>query len=154
LNTWNRNRPLRWSWSLTPPQAQAVINARTSTVWDIITDADNYTVWDSGITHIDGEMRDGSVVRIRTLSGGNRSFRLRVEQTPGEAMSWTWRLPLGLFKAVRTFTLIPESGMTHLSVRDDFTGPLSGLLSRNSSDRDRALSDYVSAVKHRAEIMG
>lgn len=33
-------------------EAETLINARSQIVWDIITDAGNYTVWDSGITDI------------------------------------------------------------------------------------------------------
>ena len=109
-------------------EAETLINARSSTVWDIITDARNYTVWESGITHIRGELRNGGTIRIRTHTGGNRTFRLRVQQMPGEVMTWTQGLPLGLLTGVRTFTLEPVGGMTHLLVKEEFTGPLCGLL--------------------------
>jgi hypothetical protein len=133
-------------------QAETLINARSSTVWDIITDAGNYTVWNSGITHITGELRNGGTIRIRT--GGNRTFRLRVQQMPGEVMTWTGGLPLGLFTGVRTFTLTSQDGMTHLRVRGEFTGPLLGLFWKAVSDTQQAFTDYVNAVKERAEILG
>lgn len=84
-------------------------------MWDIITDAGNFTVWDSGITRIEGQVRNGATIRIRTLTGGNRTFRLRVQQIPGEVMTWTGGLPLGLFTGVRTLTLSPQNGKTHLA---------------------------------------
>jgi hypothetical protein len=49
-------------------EAGIPINARSSTVWDVITDAGNYTVWDSGITEIHGDIRNGGTIRIRTTS--------------------------------------------------------------------------------------
>ena len=107
-------------------EAEALINARNSTVWDIITDGGNYTVWDSGITRIDGRLRSGGPIRVRTRIGGNRTFRLRVEQIPGEVMTWTGGLPWGLFKSVCTFTLTSRGGKTLLRVREEFTGPLLG----------------------------
>lgn len=136
-------------------EAETLINARSSTVWDIITDARNYTVWESGITHIRGGLRNGGTIRIRTHSGGNRTLRLRVRQMPGEVMTWTQGLPLGLLTGVRTFTLDPQGGMTHLRVKEDFTGPLCGLLLWEFvSDTQQAFIDYVSAVRKRAEILG
>jgi hypothetical protein len=90
-------------------EAEALINARSPTVWDIITDAGNYTVWDSGITHITAELRNGGTIRIRTRTGGNRTLRLRVQQMPGEVMTWTGGILLGLFAGVRTFTLDPNA---------------------------------------------
>ncbi len=57
-----------------------MIYARSSTVWDIITDAGNCTVWDSGITGIEGQVRNGATIRIRTRTGG--------KQTPS-ACAWS-----------------------------------------------------------------
>jgi hypothetical protein len=134
-------------------ESETLINARSSTVWDIITDAGNYTVWDSGITRIRGELRNGGTIRIRTRTGGNRTFRLRVRQIPGEVMTWTGGLPLGLFTGVRTFTLDPRGGMTQLRVKEEFTGPLLGLIGKDMPDMRQAFTDYVNAVKERAEIL-
>lgn len=136
-------------------EAGTLINAWSSTVWDIITDARNYTVWESGITHIRGELRNGGTIRIRTHTGGNRTIRLHVQQMPGEVMTWTQGMPLGLLTGVRTFTLEPVGGgMTHLSVKEEFTGPLCGLLLWEFvSDTQQAFIDYVTAVRKRAEIL-
>ena len=136
-------------------EAETLISARSSTVWDIITDARNYTVWESGITHIRGELRNGGIIRIRTHTGGDRTFRLCVQQMPGEVMTWTRGLPLGLLTGVRTFTLEPAGDMTHLHVKEEFTGPLCRLLlCEFVSDTQQAFIDYVDAVRKRAEILG
>ncbi|WP_209745317.1 MULTISPECIES: SRPBCC family protein [Micrococcaceae] len=133
--------------------AGTLINARSSTVWDIITDAGNYTVWDSGITAIDGEVRNGGTIRIRTTAD-NRRYRLHVEQVPGEFMTWTRGLPLGLFKSVRTFTISSQAAMTHLRVTEESCGPLAGLIGNTVQDADHSFADYVRAVKRRAELIG
>jgi hypothetical protein len=135
-------------------EAEILVNARNSTVWDIITDASNFTVWDSGITRIQGELRNGGTIKIRTRTGGNRTFRLHVQQIPGEVMTWTGGLPLGMFKGMRTFTLSPRSGMTHLRVKEEFNGPLLGLIWRTVPDLGQDCTGYVNAVKERAELIG
>jgi hypothetical protein len=135
-------------------EAEALIKARGSTVWDIITDTRNYTVWESGITHVTGELRNGGTIKIRTRVGGSRNFRLRVQQMPGEVMTWTGGLPLGLLTGVCTFTLEPKDGMTHLRVKGEFTGPLRGLLGKTMPDARQPLIDYVNAVRKRSEILG
>ncbi|BCW66812.1 hypothetical protein NicSoilB4_15750 [Arthrobacter sp. NicSoilB4] len=134
-------------------EAKTLINARKSTVWDIITDGGNYTVWDSGITHISGGLRNGGTIRVRSRTGGNRTFRLRVRQMPGEAMTWTRRLALGLFKGVCTFTLTSHGEKTLLHVRQDLAGPLLGLLWKTLPDIEQAFAEYVNAVKKRAELL-
>ncbi len=123
-------------------------------MWDVITDEGNLTVWASGITEIRGEIRNGGTIRIRTTSGGKRTFRLRVEQRPGELMTWTGGMPLGLFTGVRTFTLTPQGTMTHFKVREEFTGPLVPVIWKRMPDMQSTFIDFVNAVKGRAELFG
>lgn len=134
-------------------EAQHLINARGSTVWDIITDPGNFAVWNSGITTVTGQIRKGGTIRVRTRHGGSRNFRLRVEQVPGEVMTWTRTLPLGLGANVRTFVLTPHVGMTLLLVRDEVKGPLRGIIGSPFSTTNQDLDEFVSAVKNRAEIL-
>ena len=134
-------------------ESEALINARASTVWEVITDTGNLTVWESGITAIDGELRNGGTIRIKTTDAGGRSLRLRVRQMPGEVMTWTSSLPLGLLRRTRTFTLAPQAGRTHLKVKEEVNGPLAGLLGRTRPDTGRILNDYVHAVTKRSELL-
>lgn len=154
--TLNRVRLLRpgYSWRVQFIEAEALIRARSSTVWDVITDEGNLTVWNSGITEIHGEIRNGSTIRIRTTSGGKRTFRLRVEQRPGELMTWKGGIPLGLFTGLRTFTLTPRGTMTHFGLREEFTGPLVSVLRKRMPDMQSEFTAYVNAVKARAELFG
>ena len=133
-------------------ESEALINARASTVWEVITDAGNLTVWESGVTAIDGELSNGGTVRIKTTDSG-RIIRLRVQQMPGEVMTWTSGLPLGLLKRIRTFTLSPLAGLTHLTVKEVVSGPLVKLLGNTDQDTARTLNDYVGAVTKRAELI-
>ena len=135
-------------------EAEALINARSATVWDVITDAGNFPVWESGVTEIHGEIRNGSVIRIRTASGGKRVFRLRVQQMPGEVMTWKGGIPLGLFTGLRTFRLTPQGPLTLLSVREEFTGPLVSALWKRMPDLQPELDAYLKAAKARAELFG
>ena len=73
---------------------------------------------------------------------------------PGEVMTWTGGLPLGLYKSVRTFTLSAHAAMTHLRVTEQHTGPLAGFLGKPAQDMQRSFADYVGAVKTRAELFG
>ena len=44
--------------------------------------------------------------------------------------------------------------MTHLRVKEEFTGPLRGLLGKDMPDSRQPLIDYVNAVRKRSEILG
>lgn len=135
-------------------EKQLLINARGSTVWEIVTDVGNLTVWNSGITAVTGEIRNGGSLRLTTRQGGRKNFRIRVEQIPGEVMTWTWVAAPWLGSCVRTFKLTPHVSMTLLNVRDEITGPLRGVLRSPFSAKAQDVEDFVTAVKDRAEIFG
>lgn len=135
-------------------EAQHLINARRSTVWDIITDTGNFTVWDSGITTVSGKVRNGGIIRVHTRTGGRRSFVVHVEQIPGEVMTWTSTVAPGLGTSVRTFELTDPDGMTLLLVRDEIKGPLRGFIQSPFSSTKADLNHFVNAVKKRAELFG
>jgi hypothetical protein len=117
-------------------ESETLINARPSTVWDIISDTSNVTVWDSGITDLTGDLRHGGKIRIRTARGGDRRLRLRVDLTPGETMTWTLRGPVGLYKGVRAVTVIPTGAKTRLETTVAFGGPLHRVLARMLPETD------------------
>lgn len=134
-------------------EAETLILAGAGTVWDVITDAGNYAVWDSGITEVRGEVGHGERIRVRTRVGGMRNFRLRVCQIRGQLMTWTGGLPLGLLQVERTFTLSDYTGITLLKVRDAAGGPLRGLVRKTVPGTYPALTGFVGAVKFRAELL-
>lgn len=134
-------------------EAETLILAEASTVWNIITDTGNYPVWDSGVTEVTGEMGHGKRIRVRTQDRGKRIFDLRVSQMPGQMMTWRSGLPLGLLQVERRFTLTDYTGITHLNVRDTASGPLCGLVRKAVTGSRPALFGYVNAVKFRAELL-
>ncbi len=67
-------------------------------------------------------------------------------------MAWTGGLPLGLFKGVRTFTLAPQGDdSTQFTLREEFSGPLLGLLSRSIPDMTATFEQFAAGLKRRAE---
>lgn len=74
--------------------AETLIDAACATVWDIITDQGNYTAWPPGILWIQDEFRHGRTIKIRTITSGRRTFRLRVHQVSGTVMTGTAGMPL------------------------------------------------------------
>jgi len=141
--------PVGYPWPMVLHASEALINARLSTVWDVLTDSGNMTVWNSGVTEIDGDLRDGETVRITTLRHGH-PVRARVRQDSGGVMTWTSVLPLRLLRVVRSFTLIPDSGRTLLKVTVEASGPLRRW-SAPATQQD--LDDFVAAARHRAELL-
>lgn len=132
--------------------AEALINARTAIVWDVLTDTSNVTVWDSGITEIVGDMRDGGTIRIRR-DNRRRHLSLRVEQLPGRVMQWRAGVPFGLLRRAFTVVATPEYGQVHLRIRHEISGPLAFLAAKKTLVSQARLQVFVDAVKERAELI-
>lgn len=130
-------------------EAEALMKADSSTVWDILTDSSNLPVWESGITYIRGELNDRNAVRLKIGRHG-RTLRVFVRQKPPEKMTWTATLPLRLFRIMRTFDLVPHADSTYLKVTDASSGPLSRWYPPATAED---LDNFVDAVRHRAELV-
>jgi uncharacterized protein YndB with AHSA1/START domain len=134
-------------------QFETLISARPSTVWDILTDTCNVAVWESGITAIDGDMRDGGTIRIMMNGNERGGLRMRVQQLPGEVMRWEASLPLGLLQRTFTVSLSPEAGQTHLRIRHELGGFLSPFAGETLPASLDSLETFVEAVRKRAELL-
>jgi hypothetical protein len=133
--------------------ASATINATPEKIWTILTDAPNYPKWDPWATRIEGTIVAGGKVTAYTKLSPERAFPVKVtEFVPGRKMTWTGGMPLGLFKGVRTFVLDPQkNGAVNFTVREEFTGPLLGMMAGSLPDMTQPFQDFVTGLKARAE---
>jgi hypothetical protein len=129
---------------------RALICAAPETVWTVITDSSGYPEWDSGIAGPIGDIGHEQSIRVRP-AGLARPVTVAVHRYGDDAMSWTFRLPGKLFKAVRTITVRAEHGKTRLVVRDDFTGPLRTLIQKHNPGLSRSADRFACGVRARAE---
>src|SRR5690349_12990752 len=65
------------------------IRAGAPAVWHLLTDAQDFPRWNSTITRIEGEIREGTRLRLH-VPGTARTFTPRVSGvTPNQRMTWT-----------------------------------------------------------------
>jgi hypothetical protein len=136
--------------------ATSTIEASPEAIWAILTDAPNYSQWDSGVDRVEGRIAPGEKIKVVTQANPGRAFPVRVtEFTPGRTMTWTGGMPLGLFKGVRTFTLAPQgNGATRFTMREEYSGPLLPLIWRSMPDLGPSFQQFATGLKHRAERSG
>ncbi len=132
--------------------ASITINASQDTIWKILTDAPHYPTWDPGVIRIEGTIAPGEkIVAYNKISPG-RAFPVTVSEfVPGQRMAWTGGMPFGLFTGVRTFTLVPKGRSTDFTLREEFIGPLLGLIERTIPDMTASFQDFVVGLKAQAE---
>lgn len=133
-------------------EATAVIGATPETIWAILTNAERYTAWDSGVLQLEGEIALGESIRLTAEVNPERAFALKVADfVPPERMTWVGGMPLGLFRGVRDFQLAPEGNETRITLREKFSGPLLPLIGRGIPDLTDSFNQFVQGLKSEAE---
>jgi len=134
-------------------EAAASIAASPDAIWRILTDAPEYSAWDSGVVKVDGRIAPGEKIKIVSEANPGRAFAVKVtEFAPSSRMVWSGGMPLGLFRGVRTFSLSPEgNGSTRFHVREEYSGPLLPLIWKSMPDLGPSFTQFATGLKQRAE---
>jgi hypothetical protein len=75
-----------------------------------------------------------------------------LEFVPDERMTWRGGMPLGLFTGIRTFTLTRQpGGAVRFDMREEYTGPLAGLIFRSVPDLRPSFERFAAGLKRRVE---
>jgi hypothetical protein len=131
-----------------------VIRAGAERVWRLLTDAKSFPRWNSTVSGIEGEIREGARLRLH-VPGTERTFTPRVSGVvPGERMAWIGGFA-PLFKGVRTFELKPlHDGTIRFAMRERFSGVLLPFLKGSMPDFGPVFERFAEDLKHEAERAG
>lgn len=123
------------------------IAAPIDRVWKVLTDANQLASGPLGVTRIEGHIQLGQRLKLWTEATGARAFTLKVEvlDAPRE-MVWQGGMPLGLFRGVRRFTLVPKNGGTQFEMTETFSGLMSGLISRSIPDLTPSFERFANGL--------
>ena len=137
---------------MNPFAASATIDASPEEVWTVLADSDGWSKWDSGVDGVTGVLAPGEQVTIHSAVTPGRAFPVNVTRfEPGEFLELTGGLPFGLFRGVRTYRLRREGSATGFSMREVYSGPLSGLFGRSIPDLQPSFKQFVRGLKQRVE---
>jgi uncharacterized protein YndB with AHSA1/START domain len=134
-------------------EASADIAAPPDRIWSILTDGAGWSTWDSGVDAVEGRIAPGETITIRSKAAPGRAFPVKVTTfEPGSKLVFSGGMPLGLFKGVRTYTLSPRGdGTTGFHMREEYSGPLLGMMWRNMPNLQPSFDTFVRGLKARAE---
>jgi hypothetical protein len=128
------------------------IHAPAAHIWSLLTDAKDFPRWNSTITRIEGQIREGGQLRVH-VPGTDRTFTPRVSGViPGERMTWTGGFS-PVFKGVRTFELRPcDEGSTEFVMEERFSGLILPFVKGSMPDFGPVFERYANDLKHEAEL--
>lgn len=134
-------------------RASTTIKAPPETIWAILTDGAAYPDWEPNTVRIEGRIGPGEKLTAFSKLSPGQAFPVKVtEFVPGQKMTWSGGIPLGLFKGERIFTLVSRGdGTTEFTLREVFSGPLFGIFGRSLPDLNTAFAQFAASLKGRAE---
>jgi hypothetical protein len=120
-------------------------------IWSLLTDAKGFPRWNSTVTGIEGQIREGERLRL-SVPGTDRTFTPTVSGVvPNERMTWTGGFA-PIFKGVRTFELRPRNaGSTDFTMKERFSGLILPLVKGSMPDFGPVFARFANDLKREAE---
>ena len=132
-------------------RVEIAIQAKPENIWKLLTNAEDFPRWNSTVSRIEGEVRDGERLTLH-VPGTTRTFTPRVSDVvPNVRMTWTGGFA-PMFKGVRTFELRPnDENSTLFAMEERFSGLMLPLAKRAMPDFGTVFRRYASDLKREAE---
>lgn len=128
--------------------ATTEINATPETVWQVLTNAEDYPNWNPTVTKIEGTIAADEKIKVYAQISGDRAFDVTVEEFDAPSkMVWKGGIPL-MLKGIRTFLIEEKSdGVVEFSMNEEFSGMMVGAI----PDLSDSFNDFAEALKKKCE---
>ncbi|HTQ64078.1 MAG TPA: SRPBCC domain-containing protein [Puia sp.] len=132
-------------------RVETKILAKPEDIWKLLTDAKGFSVWNSTVSAIDGNIREGERIRIH-VPGTTRTFKPRVSGVvANKVMVWSNGIA-PIFKGTRSFELRPcDNGATEFIMEEEFSGLVFALVKNKLPDFKPIFERYALDLKNEAE---
>ncbi len=129
------------------------IQAPADKIWRILSVLPSWPQWNSTVERTVGNIARGAKVTVFVKQSPSRAFPLRVTALDApHRMVWAGGMPFGLFKGTRVYELTTTGAVTSVfSMREDYTGPLAGLITKSIPDLQPAFDEFGQCLKRAAE---
>ena len=125
------------------------IDADPAIIWALLTHASDYPRWNSTITSMKGDIREGGTVELKSILDEKRIFKLKVKEFVAEK-----RLVWGDALGSRAYTLNRgDGGNTIFSMTEKIGGPLFPLFAASIPSFDEVFERFAADLKKEAEII-
>lgn len=126
----------------------AFIAADHAIVWALLTHAADYPRWNSTVTSIQGEIKAGAAIELKSTLDPKRTFKLKVKEfVPQKRLVW------GDAMGSRVYSLEPSGSGTQFSMSERIGGPLFPLFAGMIPSFDESFDKFTADLKKEAETI-
>jgi len=122
---------------------EAELDAGPEIVWKKISSVKEIKSWDSMIMEMEGEIKNGGRVALRSSISPEQKFKLKISNVvSNRQMTWSSGM-YPLFRGVRQYKLNDKGGRTELIVEEVFDGWLLRLMKNKLPDCQTLFGTYA-----------
>lgn len=128
---------------------QIPIHADPAIIWSLLTNAADYPRWNSTIISLEGEIRPGGTLKLKSTLDEKRTFNLKIKEMEPER-----RLVWGDSQGSREYTLSQGQGdAVTFTMREKIGGLFFPLFARFILPFDESFEQFAADLKREAEAI-
>jgi hypothetical protein len=139
-------------------KTEITIHASPDKVWKLLTEFDNYSIWNPFIKSINGDVKVGSKITVRIEPPGASGMTFKpivMTYEPDNEFSWLGKLLFkGLFDGAHKFEIVDnKNGTTTFIQSETFTGILVPIFAKQLDNNTRkGFEEMNKKLKEMAEL--
>lgn len=125
------------------------IKADAAIVWTLLTNAADFPRWNSTILSIEGDIKQGEKIKLKSTLDPKRVFKLKVKEfAPENKLSW------GDGKGTRIYTISKNGNETvTFSMTEKIGGLMFPMYAKYIPSFDKSFEQFAADLKKEAEII-
>ncbi|MEO0902730.1 MAG: SRPBCC domain-containing protein [Bacteroidota bacterium] len=124
----------------------AHIAANAEKVWSLLTNAQNFPSWNSTVISLEGEIKQGQKIKLKSTLDPSRTFNLKVKYYE-KPKKLVWGDAMGQ----RTYHLEEDGAGTLVTMHEKIGGPIFPLFASKIPSFDASFEQFMSDLKQVAE---
>lgn len=122
------------------------IQAEPAAIWSLLTNAKDFSNWNSTVISIEGEIALKEKIRLKSTLDSTRTFKLKVKEfVPNERLVW------GDAMGERVYTLQKQGDATIFSMSEKIGGFMFPLFANKIPPFDESFEQFTADLKKAAE---
>ena len=125
------------------------IFADPAIVWALLTHASDFPRWNSTVTAVKGEIKEGGTIELKSTLDEKRTFKLKIKEfVPEKRLVW------GDALGSRSYTLDKSTeGGVRFTMSEKIGGPLFPLFAKSIPSFDESFERFAADLKKEAETI-
>ncbi len=125
------------------------IESDPAIIWKLLTNASDFPRWNSTVISIEGEIRKGEKIRLKSTLDETRTFKLKIKEAePEKMMIW------GDGKGNRVYILtVNKDNSVQFSMSEKIGGLMFPMYAKYLPSFDESFEQYAADLKREAELI-